>query len=366
MFMAQRPFWPLRAVLLGLIAGLFCAATEPAAAGPTPPPPAADGARLYAQHCAACHGNQGSGGVGVPLRLPDFLAQVDDSYLRQTIRLGRPGRVMPAFRQLSNSEVEALVRHLRSWQRGPAKPLPAVGPGDPARGKALYDRHCAACHGANGEGGHGTGVTFSRPRELPILAPALNNPGFLAAASDALIKATLMYGSEGTPMRSFLAQGLHERDLDDLVAFVRRFERQPLSPPRPDRRGIPPVIERESPYGVAETVEKLKTAFNAANMRVVRVEYFGERFAERPEQVDKRRQFVDGCDFAFVNRALAIDPRIGIFLPCRVTVAEIDGKVKVMAMNPKYLSTLFNNHELDELCEKMSEVYLAVIEEATL
>ena len=170
-------------------------------------------------------------------------------------------------------------------------------------------------------------------------------------------------------MRSFLAQGLSERDLDDLVAFVRSFERRAQSAAtawRPDRRGIPPVIERDSPYGVEETVEKLKTAFNAANMRVVRVEYFGERFAERPEQVDTRRKFVDGCDFAFVNRALAIDPRIGLFLPCRVTVAEIDGKVKVMAMNPKYLSTLFNNHELDELCEKMSEVYLSVIEEATL
>lgn len=169
-----------------LLAAVLPAAAEQAL--PARCAAAADGARLYAQQCAACHGSQGGGGVGVPLPLPDFLAQVDDNYLRRTIRLGRPGRVMPAFRQLSDAEVEAIVRHIRSWQHGPAKKLPAVGPGDPARGAELYARHCAACHGANGEGGHGTGVTFLRPRELPILAPALDNPGFLAAASDALIK----------------------------------------------------------------------------------------------------------------------------------------------------------------------------------
>lgn len=334
-------------------------------AAPTAAAPPPDGAQLYAQHCAACHGSQGGGGVGVPLRLPDFLATVDDRYLRQTIRLGRPGRVMPAFRQLSDAEVDALVRHIRSWQSVPPKPLPAVRRGDAARGKQLYAQHCAACHGANGEGGHGTGVTFSRPRELPILAPALNNAGFLAAASDRLIKATLIYGREGTPMRQFLGQGLSERDIDDIVSYVRAFEQHPLAyRPRP-LQDEPPVIVRESPYSVEETVEKLKTAFNAANMRVVRVEYFAERFVA-PEAVNTKRRIVDGCDFAFVNQALAIDPRVGIFLPCRVTVVEDRGKVRVMAMNPKFLSALFNNHELDELCEKMSQVYLNVIEEATL
>ena len=74
-----------------------------------------------------------------------------------------------------------------------------------------------------GEGGKGTGVTFSRRRDLPIIAPALNNPGFLAAASDEMIRHTLVYGREGTPMRSFLVQGLSEQDIDDLVSYVRSF-----------------------------------------------------------------------------------------------------------------------------------------------
>ncbi len=334
-------------------------------AGVAPARAAPDGGPLYLRHCAACHGAGGAGGVGAPLSLPDFLATVDDAYLHKTIRLGRPGRVMPAFRDLSDAEIAAIVAHIRTFAKPPAAKPVKANPGDAARGARLYAGRCAACHGANGEGGHGTGVTFSRPRDYPILAPALNNPGFLASAGDAVIKATLVHGRRGTPMQSFLKQGLSERDIDDIVAHVRAFERRPLPGAPHPPGGEPPVIVRESAYGVEETVEKLKTAFNAANMRVVLSEYFGQRFVSSGE-IDKRRKFVDGCDFDFVNKALAIDPRIGVFLPCRVTVVEHEGKVRVLAMNPKFLSALFNNRELDGLCAKMSEVYRSVIEEAIL
>jgi cytochrome c oxidase cbb3-type subunit 3 len=53
--------------------------------------------KLYAMHCAVCHSDMGSGGVGIPLALPSFLGSVDDIFLRKTIRYDRPGRVMPAF-----------------------------------------------------------------------------------------------------------------------------------------------------------------------------------------------------------------------------------------------------------------------------
>ena len=82
---------------------LLGAAAVMAAESPARP----DGARLYAQRCSACHGADGRGGVGVPLALPAFLSSVDDAYLRKTMRLGRPGRVMPAFTQLTDAEVEA-------------------------------------------------------------------------------------------------------------------------------------------------------------------------------------------------------------------------------------------------------------------
>ncbi|OGI41795.1 MAG: cytochrome C [Candidatus Muproteobacteria bacterium RBG_16_64_11] len=327
---------------------------------------AADGAHFYAQHCAACHGAEGKGGVGVPLALPDFLAQADDDYLRTTIRHGRPGRVMPAFAQITDAEVEAIVGYLRALAPAGAKPVAVKAkPGNAARGAGLYEKRCASCHGAHGEGGHGTGVTFSRPRDLPVLAPALNNPGFLKAASDDFIKTVLMRGRRGTPMSSFLKQGLTERDIDDIVAHVRGFAAQPPPASAKLLETESAVIVRESPYDVAQTVDKLKTAFSGANLRVIRAVPYDEGIVEKGRE-NQKRWIVDACDFNFLNQALAVDPRVGLFLPCRVTVAEHQGKVLVLTINPKRLSAIFNNAELNELCEQMQKLYTDIIEETVL
>lgn len=181
---------------------------------------APDGARVYSKNCAVCHGENGTGGMGVPLALASFQSTIDDNYLRKTIRHGRPGRVMPAFVAfvaLSEEEIDAVVKHVRGWNKGAPRTF-STAPirGDVSHGKQLFSKNCAACHGANGEGGKGTGVTFSRPRDLPIMAPALHNPGFLASVSDSMIKTVLIKGRAGTPMRSFLKAGLKEKDISTI------------------------------------------------------------------------------------------------------------------------------------------------------
>jgi cytochrome c oxidase cbb3-type subunit 3 len=348
-----------------MLAVLLLLGIHAATAAESPAKP--DGARLYAQRCSACHGAEGHGGVGIPLALPAFLSSVDDAYLRKTVRVGRPGRVMPAFTQLTDAEVESIIAHIRSWpgQKPPKTVSYERIAGNVTRGQTLYARHCSACHGAHGEGGHGTGVTLSRPRSAPILAPALNNPGFQAAASDSLIKTTLLYGREGTPMRSFLKQGLKERDINDIVAFVRSFEQMPPPPSARVLESESPVLVRESPYSVEETMEKVKTAVGAANMRLIRVQTLDQGFVEEGKE-SHQQMIVYSCDFAFLNEALKVDPRVGLFLPCRVTIVQRADKVLVMSINPKRLSRIFNNAELNGLCEQMYKVYVNILEESIL
>lgn len=333
--------------------------------GPEAMAAAPDGEALYLRNCSACHGQYGRGGVGVPLAQEDFLTSVTDDYLLTTIRRGRPGRVMPAFEELSGEQIGAIVKHIRGWMPAGAKvdiPRGRVR-GDPERGKALYANHCAACHGANGEGGHGTGVTFSRPRDLPVIPPALNNPGFLKAASDQMIKATLMRGREGTPMVSFLEQGLSEADIEDIVAFVRSFEKDPIHwRPADDSEA---TLVMDSPYGLEETVEAVKRAALGKNFRLIRVQRLEDGLYPAEEQ-DPRQVVVYICNFSFINLALTLDPRVGLFMPCRVTVVEDEAGVHVMAINPKYLSRLYNNAELDEACTQMYDIYVGILEEATL
>ena len=327
---------------------------------------APDGGELYAGHCAACHGDTGKGGVGVPLSLPSFLDSVDDRFLQLTIRHGRPGRVMPAFGALSDSQIAAIVSFMRGWSDKPA-PEYSMSPvkGDPVHGKALYAKYCAACHGANGEGGKGTGVTMSRKRDLPIIAPALNNTGFLAAASDEMIRHTLQQGREDTPMRSFLVQGLSEQDINDVVSFVRSFEKSEVPARTVDARAEEKVLVYESSYTLKETVENLENALVGQNFIHIRTDTLEHGLVPEGEE-NPKQVILHFCNFKFLFEALAVDPRVGLFLPCRVTVTERQGKVEVSAINPKYLSHLFNNAELDSYCSRMRDVYISIIEDATL
>jgi len=326
---------------------------------------APDGGQLYATHCAVCHGDKGTGGVGIPLALPSFLESVDDDFLRKTIRHGRPGRVMPAFPALSDAQLNAIVSFIRGWS---GKPVPVFSykplKGSPEHGRELYVSYCARCHGAEGEGGKGTGVTFSRRRDLPIIAPALNNPGFQAAASDEMIRHTLEYGREGTPMRSFLVQGLSEEDINDLVSYIRSFSGEPVATDHAVGTESP-VLVADSPYTLEETIENLRQSIISQNFQLIRTDYLEHGLVEEGKE-NKNQVVLHFCNFKFLYDALAIDPRVGMFLPCRVTVVQVDGKVQVMTINPMYLSHLFNNNELDDACKRMTAVYRAIIEDATL
>jgi cytochrome c oxidase cbb3-type subunit 3 len=326
---------------------------------------ALDGAKLYARNCAACHGENGAGGLGVPLSLPSFQATVSNDYLHKTIRLGRPGRVMAAS-DLPDADIDAIVRHLRSWGKAPAPQFSATPvKGNAAHGGVLYAKQCAACHGIDGEGGKGTGVTFSRPRDFQIMAPALNNPGFLAAASDSMIKKTLMNGREDTPMTSFLKKGLREKDIDDIVSFIRSFEKTP----RPKHIGVleteHAVLTMDSPYDLKTTIENVKQAASSSNFLFIREQPLSGGLVPAGQE-DPRQHIIYFCNFSMLNAALATDPRVGLFLPCRITVVEQNGKVKMMTVNPKRLSKIFNNAELNTLCDEMTKRYLAIMEEAAI
>jgi cytochrome c oxidase cbb3-type subunit 3 len=326
------------------------------------------GDELFARHCSSCHGIEGKGGVGVPLALASFLNSVSDEYLKKTIRYGRPGRIMPAFESLSDAQLNAIAKHLRSWsgKPGPVENTTVVK-GDSKNGKQLFAKFCAHCHGKEGRGGKGTGVTFSRKRDLPIIAPALNNTGFLASASDTMIRDTIIFGREGTPMTSMLVAGLSEEDIDDIVSYIRTMEKSAaeLEQASNESNDESMVIIMDSPYDLEETVENLKQAVTDQNFTLIRTDYLEHGLVAEGRE-NKKQVVLHFCNFGFLFEALAIDPRVGMFLPCRVTVIEKNGKVQLSTINPKRLSKLFNNHELDDSCQQMYEVYKTLLEDATL
>ena len=189
------------------------------------------GRSLFEENCAACHGEHGRGGLGLPLNLQSFLVIADTGYLLRSMRHGRPVRGMPSFAEdLTLAQRKAIAVFIKSWQYQPSLELPA-GPvaGDVAAGRVWFKGLCAGCHGLDGEGGPNAGGGHVIGAVSGIGGPALADPGFLKSATDGYIKATLMYGRVGTPMGAYLKgrQGfveLREGEIDDIVTYLRSLE----------------------------------------------------------------------------------------------------------------------------------------------
>lgn len=325
----------------------------------------ANGEELYLENCAICHGNQGKGGMGIPLAISSFLDSASNDYLKKTIRLGRPERIMPSFYWMSDTQIEAIIQYISSWRESAAPVWSNMTiKGDVAKGNAIFTTHCASCHGSQGQGGKGSGMRFSRPRDLPITAPALNNQGFLNSVTDEMLQHIITNGRKDTPMPSASTLGLKPQDITNLVSFIRSLQKKSISK-KPLYHEEPPSIIVDSPYSFDETVENVKRAIAGSNFVHIRDQALTDGFDTKPSASSKQT-IIYFCNFSFLYDALKIDPRVGMFLPCRITVTENEGKVQMLSINPKHLSQLFNNNDLDESCTEMFNVYTSILEDASL
>jgi cytochrome c oxidase cbb3-type subunit 3 len=105
----------------------------------------AAGKKLYAAHCAACHGPKGEGGRGSRLitvaRAPESLVSV--------IQKGIPGTEMPPA-PLSDREIREVAAFVQGLQRDSA----AQGAAGSSRGEEIYRKSgCATCHTVGSNGG---------------------------------------------------------------------------------------------------------------------------------------------------------------------------------------------------------------------
>jgi len=145
---------------------------------------------LYAENCAACHGERGQGGAAIALANPVYLAIADNEVLRKVIRNGIPGTPMPAFAQpaggmLTDQQVSALVDGIRKWAKpgdlaGPQPPPYTGAPGNTQRGAQVFETYCSSCHGSHGRGGKKAGSVV--------------NPSYLALVSDQNLRTIVIAG----------------------------------------------------------------------------------------------------------------------------------------------------------------------------
>ncbi|BCR03412.1 c-type cytochrome [Desulfuromonas versatilis] len=168
-----------------------------------------EGKELFAQHCAACHGAAGEGGIGPALDGADYAYGADREAVHLSIAKGREGG-MPAFgSQLSATQLEALTGFVLSLQPSGSAAAPAPAAGEPAAEEPaaaaaegpdaaeLYAGNCAACHGADGRGGIGPDLgageyKFGKDDAAILESIANGRPGGMPAFGARLSEAQLL------------------------------------------------------------------------------------------------------------------------------------------------------------------------------
>ncbi len=127
-----------------------------------------------------------------------------------------------------------------------------------------------------------------------------------------------------------------------------------------------PVLVAKSPYGLEQTIANLKAAAEGNNFRVIREQSLDYGLVDNEDE-NRSQRILYFCNFDMLHEALAVDKRVGVFLPCQVNVIELDDGVYVIAPNPKVISMAYiDNSELAPACSRLQDAYNAILEEATL
>lgn len=176
----------------------------------------ANGGEVFRNHCAACHGEQGSGGLAISLQRKEMLEAASDVYLYKTIKNGRGNTAMPGWMTLAETEVYDVMKYLRTHGVYRAGMHVDFSGGDAAEGALQYRFLCSRCHGESGQGQTG---------------PALINRDFMEAASDGFLYQTISFGRDHTAMFGWSVDVYNNEQLDrdeigDIVAFMRDESRK--------------------------------------------------------------------------------------------------------------------------------------------
>ncbi|MFQ5801816.1 MAG: c-type cytochrome [Candidatus Methylomirabilales bacterium] len=237
----------------------------------------AEGAAIYIKNCVFCHGDELNGGglfahafnpPPANFRDPGTIAMLQESYLFWRIAKGGVGlpkestpwnSVMPAWEdRLSEDEIWKVIMYLydatgyqpRRWEahasvapassrpepRGPLSVIFSRGvsvlssdglaeaqqAGDVTRGKAVYKKKCALCHGSEGQGdGPGAVHLDPKPRDFTRGFYKIRSTGSGQLPTDEDIFRVITEGMPGSSMPSW--RHLPASDRRALVAHLKTF-----------------------------------------------------------------------------------------------------------------------------------------------
>lgn len=254
---AQAALWGVTRVLQNLTSPYQPGSAERARA-------AARGKEIYFQNCVFCHGaalaGDGQWRVAFDPAPTDFaggdsIVLLSEGYLFWRIGSGGAGlppegapwdSAMPAWDRMISAEdawsvIALLYDHTGQSPREAAARPPAAPPA--STGKALYDRHCAGCHGEKGEGdGPAARLLSPPPRDFTTGLYKWKTSGpEHDLPRDEDIAAIIANGAPGTAMPAWRG-ALDGGRIREIAAYLKSFSDMfgGEGNPPPLDRGVPP------------------------------------------------------------------------------------------------------------------------------
>lgn len=115
-------------------------------------------------------------------------------------------------------------------------------------------------------------------------------------------------------------------------------------------------LNKTTDYQFDEAIDKITMALKDVGFGIL-TEIDMKTTLKNKLDVDRRPYKILGaCNPKFANAALGIEEKIGILLPCNVTVMEReDGKVDVSIMDPAVAMSIVENPDLEHLANDVIE-----------
>lgn len=174
------------------------------------------GADLWSQNCGRCHNYRG------PQEFNDAQWEIIVSHMR--IIGGIPAaqaRAITKFLQETNNPPPQPIQPISTDKKTELKGeelIADVEKGDAIKGKALYEKNCAACHGISGKGDGPAAASMSpKPKNL-------RDKEYVQALSDSYLLEIVTYGGASVD-KSALMPGwgnvLSQKEIIDIISYVR-------------------------------------------------------------------------------------------------------------------------------------------------
>jgi len=186
------------------------------------------GKALYERNCAVCHGVDGRADTPVGRLLkphprdfadPVEMAHLDFDRLYQSIKDGRPGTAMAAWKdELSETEVGDVIDYIQELSSA-AKAAPMSAEAlSLESGRRTFVRECATCHGRGGQADTEVAKVLDPPPSQ------FADPVAMARLDDARVYLAIYRGRPGTAMGGW-GELLAPAEIIDVMRYLRTLVR---------------------------------------------------------------------------------------------------------------------------------------------